>query len=69
MKFRSMRPGFNFSSILANHEASEKLLSLAVSMNGVASISIFPKKKKAGILSIKLYMNVSAERQGYSEWE
>ena len=50
MDFRSMRPGFDFSSILANHGASGKLLSLAVSMNGVASISIFPKKERADIL-------------------
>ena len=69
MEFRSMRPEFDFSSILANHEASEKLLSLAVSMNSEVPISIFPKKERADILQIKLYMNVSAERQGYSGWE
>lgn len=45
-----IRPGFDFSSILANHEASEKQLSLAVSMNGAAPVNIFPKRERIDII-------------------
>lgn len=68
-----IRPGFDFSSIRANHEASEKQLSLAVSMNGAAPVNIFPKRERIDIIYIKLYMNVSTRicvgRQGYNGWD